>query len=88
MIDDGSVRDYHGTEAVIGEVRCTLTERADWVTEEFLPHQNGVEECDAGYGFGAILIGVTADLVSIEAAFYGGRCSDVPFGGCRADLDA
>jgi MFS family permease len=26
---------------------------------------------DAGYGFGAILIGVTADLVSIEAAFYG-----------------
>ena len=25
---------------------------------------------DAGYGFGAILIGVTADLVSIEAAFY------------------
>lgn len=27
--------------------------------------------CDAGYGFGAILIGVTADLISIEAAFYG-----------------
>ena len=26
---------------------------------------------DAGYGFGAILIGVTADLVSIRAAFYG-----------------
>ncbi|MDS0301055.1 MFS transporter [Halogeometricum sp. S1BR25-6] len=25
---------------------------------------------DAGYGFGAILIGVTADLVSTEAAFY------------------
>ena len=26
---------------------------------------------DAGYGFGAILIGVTADFVSIQAAFYG-----------------
>lgn len=26
---------------------------------------------DAGYGFGALLIGVTADLVSIQAAFYG-----------------
>ncbi|MFC4360526.1 MFS transporter [Halobium salinum] len=25
---------------------------------------------DAGYGFGAVLIGVTADLVSTEAAFY------------------
>jgi hypothetical protein len=26
---------------------------------------------DAGYGFGAILIGVTADLMSIQDAFYG-----------------
>lgn len=26
---------------------------------------------DAGYGFGAILIGVTADLMLIQAAFYG-----------------
>ena len=26
---------------------------------------------DAGYGFGAILIGVTSDLMSIQAAFYG-----------------
>ena len=25
---------------------------------------------DAGYGFGAIIIGLTADLVSMEAAFY------------------
>jgi MFS family permease len=26
---------------------------------------------DAGYGFGAVLIGVTADFLSIQAAFYG-----------------
>lgn len=56
MSDDGSVRDYHDTEAVIAEVQCTLTEReaverADWVEEEFLPHLEGVEELDDGYVF-------------------------------------
>ena len=56
MSDDGSVRDYHDTDAVIDEVQCTLTEReaaerADWVEEEFLPHLDGVEELDDGYVF-------------------------------------
>jgi hypothetical protein len=56
MSDNGSVRDYHDTEAVINEVQCTLTEReaaerADWVEEEFLPHLEGIKELDDGYVF-------------------------------------
>ena len=92
MSDDGSVRDYHDTEAVIGEVRCTLTEReaverADWVEEEFLPRLDGVEELDDGYVFGfpdtddALQAAVSAVLLESRCCSDQGYALEVPADG-------
>lgn len=56
MSDENSVRDYHDTEGVIGEVECTLNEaeaaeRGNWVEEKFVPVVEGVEERENGYLF-------------------------------------
>lgn len=54
MSDD--IRDYHDTDAVVGEVACILAEteaeaRGDWVEDEFLPVLDGVEELEEGFTF-------------------------------------
>lgn len=90
MSDD--VRDYHDTDAVVGEVSCTLTEteadaRGDWVEDEFLPVLEGVEERDDGFTFSfpdtddALETVVTAVLLESRCCSDQGYTLDVPADG-------
>lgn len=97
MRETDSVRDYHDTAAIIGDVECTLNEqeaneRADWVEDQFLPQLEHIEERDDGYTFvfpdtnDALQAAVEAVLLESRCCADQGYTLDVPADGTEIQL--